>query len=198
MSEYKPITGELRGEMCHSDTFYGTGKVEMDESYFARLCYAIDAVHAQLEKENDELRAKLIDANQKSIRLEREVAELDAGLRRVIDGQEGLTEPYKDVDGEYIRVGDTMMWSDGTTFEVVGIGDGTLYYVETDAEGNTSIEWTSVEQKRHYHPDTWERIIEDAVNVHGSGFNPGWADERDSLVARCRALCKCIKGGDAE
>lgn len=187
MSEYKPITGQLRNAYSQKDVY--TTVFRTDE--FERLCDVIDIIHAPLERENDELSAKLIDANRKSVRLEREVAELDAGLRRVIDGQEGLTELYKDVDGEYIRVGDTMMWSDGTTFEVVGIGDGTLYYVETDAEGNTSIEWTSVEQKRHYHPDTWERIIEEVLQ-RGHDDYPLNVDI-EPYVARCRALCERTK-----
>jgi hypothetical protein len=87
-----------------------------------------------------------------------------------------------------------MEWpEDGDTFEVIGIGeDGVLFYFDPDTDGETA-DWTSSQNKRHHHADTWERIIEDAVNVHGNGFNPSWTDERDALVARCKALA-----GDAE
>ena len=74
MSDYKPITGELR------DAMYPLGWVETDGSItfastqssidaeqslailgsdFARRCDAIDAIHAQLERENAALKAEL-------------------------------------------------------------------------------------------------------------------------------------------
>jgi hypothetical protein len=97
----------------------------------------------------------------------------------------------KDADGEYIHVGDVMEWPDGSTAEVVGIGDGTLFYVE---DGNDKADWTRAGDKRHHAPDTWERIIEDARTCTGSAGNytsvPSmrWTSEVDALVARCRAL----------
>lgn len=80
----------------------------------------------------------------------------------------------KDADGVPIHVGDVMEWVTGETFEVVGIGDGgTLYYVE-----DGQVEWTNAERKRHHVPDTWERIIMDAV----------CGGDEDELVARCKRL----------
>ena len=103
-----------------------------------------------------------------------------------------------DADGVPVRLNDLMEWPDHTRdpFEVIAIGNGTLHYVE-DGE----IQWTSAETKRHYTPDTWERIIRDAIGEgmarELSNYNGGY-DRSDSLsnaslVARCKALA-----GDAE
>ena len=64
----------------------------------------------------------------------------------------------KDVDGEYIHIGDVMEWPDnGETFEVVGIGDGwTLFYVIEDGVA----EWTRAENKRHHHEPTVEDVLQ--------------------------------------
>ena len=167
MSEYKPITGELRNSMTYDITTApnGVSTASIGIGAFCDLCDAIDSVHAALEAECERLRDR-----------------------------DGWVELPKDADGEYIHIGDVMEWSDGTTFEVVGIGDDTLFYVETDENGSNSIEWTSTEQKRHHKPDTWERIIEDAIDA----VDDCWANDEhdklvDALVARCKALA-----GDAE
>ena len=74
MSDYKPITGELRDAMHPwgwvetdgSITFASTPpSIDAEQSLailgsdFARRCDAIDAIHAQLERENAELKAEL-------------------------------------------------------------------------------------------------------------------------------------------
>lgn len=94
-----------------------------------------------------------------------------------------------DADGEVIHIGDVMEWPDHTDdpFEVIGIGNGTLYYVEGGV-----IQWTRAETKRHYAPDTWEHIIEDALSAKWSSRGERSADF-DALVARCKALA-----GDGE
>jgi hypothetical protein len=47
---------------------------------------------------------------------------------------------------------------------------------------------------RHYQPDTWERIIEDAIDA----VDDVWADDRhDALVASLVSRCKKL-AGDAE
>ena len=88
----------------------------------------------------------------------------------------------KDADGEYIHIGDEMEWCDsGDTIVVEGIGNDTIFYIEDGLA-----EWTAARNKRHHAPDTWERIIEDALDgYHDTDF--------DKLVARCKALA-----GDAE
>lgn len=95
--------------------------------------------------------------------------------------EERSIELPKDADDEYIRVGDVMVYADGNTcpLPVVALVPPAVFLTD---EGPRYADMC-----RHA-PDTWERIIEDAVNVHGNGFNPCWTDERDALVARCKAL----------
>lgn len=128
------------------------GLLYIGETAFADLCDAIDAIHANLEAELAEW------------------------------GERGVLLPL-DADGVPVRLDDLMEWPDhtGDPFEVIAIGNGTLYYVE-DGE----IQWTRAETKRHYAPDTWERIIEDAKGRYSDA-------DTAALVARCRALA-----GDAE
>lgn len=91
-----------------------------------------------------------------------------------------------DADGVRIRLGDKLEWASGETFEVIGIGDGgTLFYMEGD-----HAEWTNAEGKRHIKPDSWERIIRDAI---AEGFERTDVSApcdvgNDELVERCRKL----------
>lgn len=111
-----------------------------------------------------------------------------ADILRIADAiEQELAERYValplDADGVPIHVGDEVTFTNGDrsftrTVEAIGktwvvFGDATFY---------------GVRSCRHRQPDTWERIIEDACNIHGSGFNPCWDEARDALVARCRAL----------
>lgn len=91
----------------------------------------------------------------------------------------------KDADGVPIRVGDKVVDWD-TPRLVVAVSEDSICLAgyESDSYYRMGI----AKNYHHYTPDTWERIIEDAVNVHGNGFNPCWTDERDALVARCKAL----------
>lgn len=65
MSEYEPITGELREaldvdrEFMRADGTVVAQTFCVDRDDFDRLCDAIDAVHASLERENAELRERL-------------------------------------------------------------------------------------------------------------------------------------------
>lgn len=110
-------------------------------------------------------------------------AEHDAALSRkfvdsVLYGTKFVTMPAselaeryielpKDADGETIHTGDLMVYADSTDdpFEVIGIGNGTLYYVDDDG-----IQWTLADTKRHYHEPTVEDVLQDlldeAVNFH--------------------------------
>lgn len=155
MSE--PITSELRAVVNHTE-LHGVPLVELGEYEFGSRCDAIDAVHANLERENESLRRE---------------------LDRVL-GEEHDFAPEshymmlpKDADGEPVNVGDVMEWCDGghEPFKVVGIGDnGVLFY---------DYGTTSASDKRHHTRDTWERIIADAAATRC---------DFDDLVARCRAL----------
>ena len=73
----------------------------------------------------------------------------------------GYIELPKDADGEYIHVGDVMEWPDGKTFEVVGIGDGTLFYVEGDDDALA--DWTGASTKRHHHAPTVEDVLREML-----------------------------------
>lgn len=161
------ITTELRESMVDD----ARGLLYIGETALADLCDAIDAVHANLEAENESLRR-----------------ELDRVLGEQED-RDGWVRLPVDADGVPVRLDDLMEWPDGSDepFEVVGIGNGMLYYIDDDG-----IQWTRAETKRHFQPDTWERVIEDALSAKWSSRGERSADF-DALVARCRALA-----GDAE
>ena len=190
MSEYTPITGELRAAMrqwgwVESDgsiTFTSSSmppsidavqSLEISSSDFDRCCDAIDAVHAQLEREN---------------------ASMKVELDRVLGEQErdGWVELPKDADGVPIRVGDTVEYVDDTlaprnVTSITLAGDGWWVYI--DGLGRRP------DTYRHVTPDTWERIIEDAFNAAIQGADERWDSDvdRDILVARCKALCERTK-----
>jgi len=77
MSE--PITSELRAVVNHTE-LHGVPLVELGEYEFGSRCDAIDAVHANLERENEELRQRtMYPAKSECINtLEREVRRLTA------------------------------------------------------------------------------------------------------------------------
>ena len=159
------ITHELR--LFLADPYREWAPKEKKDQELKDALDAIDAVHANLERENESLRRE---------------------LDRVL-GEEHDFAPEshymmlpKDADGEPVHVGDVMEWpTTGETFEVVGVGDGTLFYVE---DGEERADWTGASTKRHHTPDSWERIIADAAATRC---------DFDDLVARCKALA-----GDAE
>jgi hypothetical protein len=90
-------------------------------------------------------------------------------------------------DGVPIHVGDVMenIFCPSTRYEVTGVGVGCFYAWGYEQERYLQFD---ADCFRHHKPETWERIIEDAISTHGSGFNPCWTEERDALVARCKAL----------
>jgi hypothetical protein len=72
----------------------------------------------------------------------------------------------KDADGVPIHVGDVMEWpTTGETFEVVGIGEGTLFYVESDDADHA--EWTVASTKRHHHAPTVEDVLREMLDAWG-------------------------------
>lgn len=66
-----------------------------------------------------------------------------------------------DADGKPVHIGDVMEWPDGKTFEVVGIGDGTLFYI---AYENGHADWTGATTKRHYREPTVEDVLREFSN----------------------------------
>ena len=171
MSEYTPITGELRDWFEHAYS-YDVGETPWFgwKSTIEQMLDAIDAIHANLERENERLR-----------------------------DQDNWWLSPKDKDGEYIHIGDVMDFSKNVrNLTVLGIGmagvndSGWGVFVR---EGRDYV-WYNAKFLRHHQPDTWERIIEDAIR--GDGGSYGCLEERFNatvppLVARCKALA-----GDAE
>ena len=198
-----PITGELRAAMRQWGWVESDGSITfatsptppsidaeqslaISGSDFDRLCDAIDSIHAQLERENDELRVKFVNTNRHAQHVERENESLKAELDRVLGEQEnrdGWVELPKDADGVPIRVGDTVEYVDDTLAprNVTSInlaGDGWWVYI--NGLGRRP------DKYRHVTPDTWERIIEDALDgYHDTDF--------EKLVSRCKKLA-----GDAK
>lgn len=176
MSEHTPITGELRnGGWRLLSTVVGDEQYvqKFDADKFDQLCDAIDAIHANLERENDRLCCKL-DRMQ---------------------GEQRVRLP-KDADGETVCADDDVEWLNGISHgRVTGIGVGEYYgWVWVLPEGkNVSIAMLASDL-RHCHPDTWESIIYDAMQA---GRTDTTVDVTP-LIKRCKALCERTKGGDAE
>lgn len=196
MSEYEPITQELFEMMDFHHGPYSdeADTVSADYEEFSVACSKINSIHAKLEDENQSLKNIIAKLKHNTTVMELFCKNLENAVKEREDvtlwGVDYIPVPV-DADGIPIHIGDVMEWSDGTTFEVIGIGDGTLYYFDDKTK---RVEWTSTELKRHVKPDTWERIIEDAreyrLNIGGSYL---WKNKSDELVARCKALA-----GDAE
>ena len=61
-----------------------------------------------------------------------------------------------DADGEPVHVGDVMEWPDCSTAVVVGVGDGTFFYVE---DGEDAAEWSCASDKIHHRAPTVEDVL---------------------------------------
>ena len=142
--------------------------------------------HKELDKvryERDQARADCAVAEEQSIRLSDEVSR----LKEQMEHHDFAPESHyvmlpKDADGVPIHVGDVLVHVNNLNiltkpFEVrslVWYGD---YWVVCDRLGPT----VKHSVLRHHNPDTWEQIIEDALDgYHDTDF--------DKLVARCKAL----------
>ena len=101
---------------------------------------------------------------------------LAAGVDEDDDGSVDLPEGH---DGDYIRVGD-MLDGYGKTIEVVELRYGRSGWVIISRDGNAYADNYAF---THHRTDTWERIIEDALDgYHDTDF--------EALVARCKALAE--------
>lgn len=170
--EYPPITGELRGEFTASggvmkldggtvEEYMTIAKSRLDE-----LCDAIDSVHARLEAENARLKAE-----RDSMATALDMAE---GEHDYAPLSHYMLLP-KDADGVPIHVGDRLRNDSGKEVTVVGVGNSafsTFFSVGVNHAHYAS-------DFRHIPPDSWERIVEDAMYQ---------AVSRSDLVARCKAL----------
>ena len=124
-----------------------------------QMCDAIDSIHAQLERKN---------------------AALKAELDRVLEDRDGWMELPKDADGEPIRAGDELEVGNGkrekVKFMTLCTGGGWLI----NERG-----WVPI-RSRHVKPDTWERIIYDAMQA---GRTEETVDVMP-LIKRCKALAE--------
>ena len=185
MEAYKPIETETSMEVARIGTLGYQGVIER--------CDAIDAIHAQLERDYQ----VACDVNERQdmqyAQLKAERDSLAAALDRD-DNKYPLWAPEshymllpKDADGVPIHVGDVMEWcaasGDWPERKVDGVGEG-MFATYDPTIGRTV--WFDASDYRHHKPDTWEQIIEDALDgYHDTDF--------DALVARCKALA-----GDAD
>mgnify|MGYP006874814270 CR=1 FL=1 len=110
---------------------------------------------------------------------------IDAGHRAALEklavaadeDRDGWVELPKDADGVPWHVGDVN--ENGRTITTMCLTAHGWHFSNIQNDINPSLH-------RHHQPDTWERIIEDALDgYHDTDF--------DKLVARCKALA-----GDAE
>ena len=116
---------------------------------------------------------------------------------RELSEEHGLVRLPVDADGVPIHIGDVMEWpTTGETFEVVGLGDGVLFYVE---DGEERADWTEASTKRHYTPPTVEDVLREFTDevwnrcCEGATASDSGIDE---LVAEYAA--KLRLAGDAE
>ena len=99
-----------------------------------------------------------------------------------------------DADGEPIHIGDWIVNPDipNQKQKVAAVTPESVYWWSEDG-----CHWRYSHLVCHYHPDTWERIIEDArkyrLNINGSYL---WKNKFDELVARCKALCERTREGE--
>lgn len=113
---------------------------------------------------------------------------------------EGIEREYVklpvDADGVPIRAGDVMEERSGHTFEVASLmafGGSDNWLVLSDARNFSS--FREPHDLRHVQPDSWERIIEDAVNgevgvwFHTEIEASRYIEQRKTeLVERCKRL----------
>ena len=154
------ITGELRDWSMDAFAAWIISRVELDALH--SIADRIEAAHERA----------LADAALDAAPTEAQLSEL------------GWVELPVDADGVPIHVGDRMALEDGEEFDVIGISDSTLFYVDDDFADAAA--WTQACNKHHVKPDSWERIIHDAFVASQEHF--GSADAVSELVERCRRL----------
>jgi hypothetical protein len=167
MSDYKPITSELRK---YATVSWDPWPDARDRLY--QMCDRIDAIHAQLERENAELRAAR--------------------------GDDWIKLPV-DADGLPIHVGDMLAGEKAGGFGLCEPFEvGCIMFGRDIVQVNDVHGLTRCTEFAHHHHDTWESIIDDAEALAREWFNTDMsenehADGLNALVARCKKLA-----GDAE
>lgn len=174
------ITDELREWMDRTTTrFDGCRYLLGTDEELTAIADRIDAKH---QKAEDEWRAKNGDMWLKGYNVCHK--ELMEGHPVIVADLEkaGFVKLPVDADGVPWYIGDVT--ENGQTIEAMGLNRHGWHFVGTVNEIDPAIH-------RHHHPDTWERIIEDATAL---GAQMGRRTTQvDDLVARCKALA-----GDTE
>lgn len=115
-------------------------------------------------------------------------ARLDLIADRIDKTLEDYIELPKDADGEYIRVGERVqrIGNDPSTVSHMSLADdGWRVFVKYDGSLGTGS--GRPEYIRHVQPDSWECIIEDAMEAYQ--FDDGSSEPSiGSLVERCKRL----------
>ena len=142
--------------------------------------------HIQVLKPPTHVIRRLADAIEREVddneRFRREAEPFHDRLCRASERREDVTlwgVDYTalplDAEGEPIHVGDVMEWPDGSTAEVVGIGDGTFFYVE---DGEDAAEWSSASGKIHHRAPTVEDVLREFALACEDAGNSGPEVER--------------------
>ena len=192
MSE--PITGELRDAMERYCNFKDENRVQLSEREFENHCDAIDAIHANLERENDRLKCEL----------DRVTGEMEEHHAWAPESHYMMLP--KDADGVPIRIGDVMEWVDidgevevVCTVDAVGVG----CFFAWDA-ANCRYAQKCANAYRHYHAPTVEDILRGVVELCRNTWKEGSAFEfydvddvmKSGNIAEYAAKLRLV--GDAE
>lgn len=103
----------------------------------------------------------------------------------IADKFDGWVIPPKDADGEIIHIGDRLRHENGefTANDLTISVDG-LWRAWDGENGYTVL----LRNSTHVKPDSWERIICDALSVDRDGRYAMSGSRRDELVERCKRL----------
>lgn len=118
-------------------------------------------------------------------RIDKEHAEAVADALQLRGEPDRWVELPVDADGIPIHVGDMVGWDGDEEFEVKGFGGSRaerLFYLNESGR----FCWGIAENCHHHQPDSWERIVEDAMML-GCVTYPA-ASDKHALVERCRRL----------
>lgn len=141
MSEYKPITVEIREQMEQAGRIYyptvdgmQNTQVRINLAWLTERLDAIDAIHAALEVECERYR-------------------------------DGWIELPKDADGEYIHIGDVL--TDDAEFK----SEGVVERLMLDKGGwfvGFGVGWTdaTLHEWHHYHASTVEDVLEELLREY--------------------------------
>lgn len=99
-------------------------------------------------------------------------------------------------DGKSIQLGDTVWGEDGKRWRIVGIGERYVWGQNIEKSGQKRLkpEWLT-----HEEPDSWERILDDAMAEHpvtyclengiaNKDFRDAYEAKEADLVRRCKKL----------